>query len=446
MIRSRHRDSGWWDGKTSGVGCDGMQREAEFVNRIEAAVDARRAELIELIRELVRVPSLTGEEGAVQAVVAAKMRALGLETDVWEPEAAALAPYAEHVGEFTSLAGRPNVVGTLRGTGGGRSLILNAHVDTVETGEASRWSHPPFGGDVVDGRLYGRGACDMKAGLATHLMALAALADVGLRPRGDVIVESVISEEDGGAGTLAAILRGYRADGAIITEPTNLAVIPAQGGSLVFRLHVPGRSAHACVRDEGVSAIEKFAVLHRALVKFEAERNATIDHPLYAHIANKIPINIGVIRGGSWPSSVPEWVIGEGRAGLVPGEDLEGFKEEFVAVVDRAADGDEWLRTERPRVEWFSGQFAPAEVASDSPLVVSVAEAHRAVTGVEAKLDAATYGADMRHFLLFGETPCVMYGAGDVRLAHYTDESVPLEDVVTATKTIAVMVAGWCGV
>jgi acetylornithine deacetylase len=272
------------------------------------------------------------------------------------------------------------------------------------------------------------------------------LKDAGLRPRGDVIVESVISEEDGGAGTLAAILRGYRADGAIITEPTNLAVIPAQGGSLVFRLHVPGCSAHACVRDEGVSAIEKFAMLHRALLAFEAERNARIDHPLYAHIANKIPINVGVIRGGSWPSSVPEWLIAEGRAGLVPGEDLEAFKEAFVSVIDRAAGGDAWLRTERPKVEWFSGQFAPAEVASDAPLVLAVAEAHRAVTGAEAKLDAATYGADMRHFLLFGETPCVMYGAGDVRLAHFTDESVPLEDVVTATKTIAVMVAGWCGV
>jgi acetylornithine deacetylase len=423
-----------------------MRVDAEVVDRIEAAVEGRRAELIELIRELVRVPSVTGDEGAVQAVVAEKMRALGLETDVWEPDVAALAPYTEHVGEFASLAGRPNVVGTLRGTGGGRSLILNAHVDTVETGEVSRWSHPPFDAEIVDGRLYGRGACDMKAGLATHLIALAALKDAGLRPRGDVIVESVISEEDGGAGTLAAILRGYRADGAIITEPTNLAVIPAQGGSLVFRLHVPGRSAHACVRDEGVSAIEKFAVLHRALLAFEAERNARIDHPLYAHIANKVPINVGVVRGGSWPSSVPEWLIAEGRAGLVPGEDLEAFKEAFVAVIDRAADGDDWLRMERPRVEWFSGQFAPAEVASDAPLVLAVAEAHRAVTGAEAKLDAATYGADMRHFLLFGGTPCVMYGAGDVRLAHFTDESVPIEDVVTATKTIAVMVAGWCGV
>jgi acetylornithine deacetylase len=423
-----------------------MAAQTDVETRITEAVEARRNELFELTRELVRIPSVTGEEGPIQGVVAERMRALGLDVDVWEPDAADLAPYAEHVGEFASLAGRPNVVGTLRGSGGGKSLILNAHIDTVEAGDPRRWSHAPFGGEVVDGRLYGRGACDMKAGLATHLHALAALADAGVRPLGDVIVESVISEEDGGAGTLAAILRGYRADGAIITEPTNLAVIPAQGGSLVFRLHVPGRSAHACVRDEGVSAIEKFALLHRALLAFEAARNAAIDHPLYAGIANKVPINIGVVRGGAWPSSVPESLIAEGRAGLVPGEDLEAFRREFVATIERAADEDDWLRGERPQVEWFSGQFAPAEIAHDSPLVRTIAQAHGTVTGEEARLDAATYGADMRHFLIFGGTPCVMYGAGDVRLAHFTDESVPLEDMVTAAKTVAVTIANWCGV
>jgi acetylornithine deacetylase len=420
--------------------------EPEALARIVAAVDRRREELTALIRDLVQIPSQTGSEAAVQEVVAGRMRALGLETDVWEPDPAQLAPYAAHVGDFASFAGRPNVVGTQRGAGGGRSLILNAHIDTVEPGDPARWTHPPFAAEVAGGRLYGRGACDMKAGLATHLTALAALQDAGLRPRGDVIVESVISEEDGGAGTLATILRGYHADGAIITEPTNLTVVPAQGGSLVFRLHVPGRSAHACVRDEGVSAIEKFAVLHRALLAFEAERNEAIDHPLYADIANKVPINIGIVRGGSWPSSVPEWLIAEGRAGLVPGEDVATFAAEFVATVDRAATGDDWLRDHQPRVEWFSGQFAPAEIAGDSPLVEAISRAHRAVTGTNPERTGVTYGADMRHFLLFGNMPCLMYGAGDVRLAHFTDESIALDDVMTATKTIAAAIAAWCGI
>src|SRR5688500_2491602 len=199
------------------------------------AVAARRDDLVARSKASVRVPSVTGEEAAVQTVVAARMRAQGLETDVWEPDPVELAPYADHVGAFASFVSRPNVVGTLRGRGGGKSLILNAHIDTVEPGDPATWTHPPFAAEVADGQTFGRGACDMKAGLATHLIALQALRDAGLHLRGDVTVESVISEEDGGAGALAAILRGYTADGAIITEPTRLAVVPAQGGSLVFR-------------------------------------------------------------------------------------------------------------------------------------------------------------------------------------------------------------------
>ena len=419
---------------------------AERVRRLTAAVDARREDLVSFLQDLVRVPSVTGEEGAVQEIVAARFRGAGLEVDVWEPDPAVLAPYAEHVGGVESFVGRPNVVGTLRGRGGGRSLVLNAHIDTVEPGDPALWTHAAFAAEVADGRLFGRGACDMKAGLASHVFALEAVRVAGFAPRGDIIVQSTISEEDGGAGALAAVLRGYTADGAIITEPTNLAVVVAQGGSLVFRLRVPGKSAHACVRDEGVSAVEKFAYLHRALLGFEARRNREIDHPLYAPIANKIPINVGVVRAGAWPSSVPEWLVAEGRAGLVPGEDMGEFREVFAAEVRRAAEDDDFLRGNPPTVEWFSGQFVPAEIPADGPLARLLLAAHAAVTGQEPPVEAATYGADMRHFLLFGSTPCLMYGAGDVRLAHHADESIPLDDVVTATKTIAVAIADWCGV
>jgi acetylornithine deacetylase len=421
-------------------------KDKRLTNRIAAAVEARRDDLVALIRELVRVPSVTGEEGAVQAVVADRMRDLGLATDVWEPDLVALAPYADHVGAGARFGGRPNVVGTLRGLGNGRSLILNAHIDTVEPGDPATWTHPPFAAVVAGGWIYGRGACDMKAGLATHLIALHALRDAGLAPAGDVFVESVISEEDGGAGALAAILRGYRADGAIITEPTGLALVPAQGGSLVFRLHLAGKSAHACVRDEGVSAIEKFSYLHRALLDYEARRNARIVHPLYAPIANKVPLNVGTVRAGSWPSSVPEWLVAEGRTGLVPGENLAAVRAEFEAEVAQAAAADPWLREHPPRVEWFSGQFAPAEVPVDGPLATTVRAAHAAVAGAEPAIEAVTYGADMRLFLLVGETPCVMYGAGDVRLAHHADERVAIDEVVLATQAIALAVADWCGV
>lgn len=412
---------------------------------IRDAAETLRPSMVAALKELVQIPSQTGEEGLVQEAVARLMRDHGLDVDVWEPDAATLAPHAESVTLGSGFAGRPNVVGVYRGSGGGRSLILNGHIDTVEIGDRGAWRRDPLGGDVVDGRLYGRGACDMKGGVIANLFALRVLREVGIEPAGDVIVQSTISEEDGGAGALAAVLRGYVADAALISEPTNLAIVVAQGGSLMFRLVVPGLSAHACVRDEGVSAIEKFAYLHRGLLEFEARHNGEIAHPLYDGMVNKAPINIGTVRGGAWPSSVPEWLEAEGRAGLVPGESLAGMKRALSDEVARLADADPWLREHRPRIEWRDGHFAPAEVAVESPLVHTLSAAWRRVRRAEPAIEAVTYGADMRHFVLVGGMPCVMFGAGDVRLAHAPDEAIFLDDLVAAAAITATFTADWCG-
>jgi acetylornithine deacetylase len=268
----------------------------------------------------------------------------------------------------------------------------------------------------------------------------------GLAPAGKVIVESTISEEDGGAGALAAVLRGYIADAVLVSEPTNLAIVTAHSGSLMFSLQVQGLSAHACVRDEGVSAIEKFAYLHRGLLEFEARRNAEIDHPLYSGMRNKAPVNIGVIEGGSWASSVPESVAAEGRAGLVPGEDLATFRSQFAAELAALADADPWLRDHQPDVRWLGGQFAPADIDVDAPLVRSLSAAWCVTNSTPEQIEAVTYGADMRHFVNVGGMPCVMFGAGDVRLAHAPDESIPLDDLFTAITCTAMFIADWCGV
>ena len=412
---------------------------------IRDAAETLRPSMVAALKELVQIPSQTGDEGAVQEAVARMMRGQGLDLDVWEPDAATLAPHAESVTLGSGFAGRPNVVGVYRGSGGGQSLILNGHIDTVEIGDRGAWRRDPLGGDVVDGRLYGRGACDMKGGVIANLFALRVLREVGIEPADDVIVQSTISEEDGGAGALAAVLRGYVADAALISEPTNLAIVVAQGGSLMFRLVVPGLSAHACVRDEGVSAIEKFAYLHRGLLEFEARHNGEIAHPLYDGMVNKAPINIGTVRGGAWPSSVPEWLEAEGRAGLVPGESLAGMKRALSDEVARLADADPWLREHRPRIEWRDGHFAPAEVAVESPLVHTLSAAWRRVRRAEPAIEAVTYGADMRHFVLVGGMPCVMFGAGDVRLAHAPDEAIFLDDLVAAVAITATFMADWCG-
>ena len=298
------------------------------------------------------------------------MDELGLDVDRWEPDPEELRPFEEHVGRFASLHGRPNVVGTWTGTGTGKSLILNGHIDTVDAGVESGWTYPPFEGIVADGAVHGRGSLDMKGGIVTYLTAVAALQDLGFEPGGTVLLESVISEEDGGAGTVAAILRGYRADAAIITEPTDLCIYVTTGGSVMFRLTIRGKTAHAAARDEGVSSIEKFLPLWHGLQEFEQDRNATLKHPLYAHIANKVPVNIGRIEAGTWASTVPEVLVAECRVGLVPGEELQAFKQEVIDLIHRISAADPWLREHPPEIEWFSGQFAPSEIAVDHPLVL----------------------------------------------------------------------------
>jgi len=423
-----------------------MGKTPDIQQAVGAAVRRLGPEIVSALQELVRIPSQTGTEGPAQEAVARLMRAHGLDVDIWEPDPFTLTDHAESVTLAGGFAGRPNVVGVRRSHGHGRSLILNGHIDTVEIGDPAAWWHAPLGGELIDGRVYGRGACDMKGGVVANLFALWALELAGLALAGDVIVESTISEEDGGAGALAAVLRGYVADGAIISEPTNLAVVTAQGGALMFRLQVPGLSAHACVRDEGVSALEKFAYLHHGLLAFEERRNAEITHPLYEGMRIKAPINIGVLRSGSWASSVPEWLVAEGRAGLVPGEDLQWFKTELATEISVLADADPWLRDHRPQVTWLNGQFAPAGVEVDSALVESLCEAWQATSSSPARIEAVTYGADMRHFVITGGVPCVMFGAGDVRLAHAPDESIPVEDLLTAITTTAVFIANWCGV
>ena len=418
----------------------------KLVGDIRGAVQDRREDAVGMLQELVRTPSVTGGEGAVGKVVERIFSERNLEVDVWEATPGEMEPYRDHVGEQDSYEDRPNVVGVRRGAGNGRSILLNAHVDTVAPGDPVAWREDPLSGAVEGDLLYGRGSCDMKGGLVTLLVALDAFSDLGLRLRGDVTVAATVGEENGGLGALSTVLRGYRADAALITEPTRLALVTAQGGSLVFRLKVPGRSAHAAARDEGVSALEKFVPIFEDLLALESERDAALSHPLYDEIKNKVPINIGVVRAGNWASTVPESLVAEGRVGLIPGEEVAAFKNLVSERISTVARRDPWLREHPPELEWFGGQFAPAEVTRDAPICEALSEAHERVTGEKPPVEGVPYGADMRLYIDFGGMPCIMYGAGDVNVAHAPNEHISITDLLTATTTIACLLANWCGV
>ncbi|GAG50554.1 unnamed protein product, partial [marine sediment metagenome] len=214
---------------------------------------------------------------------------------------------------------------------------LNGHVDVVPAGDEDLWNYPPWQGTVVQGKVYGRGAADMKGGLCCALFAAKAVQDAGVLLKGRLILESVIGEEDGGVGTLAAVLRGYSADGAIVAEPTELAVAPAQAGAFNFRVTIPGKAAHGCVREEGVSPIEKFIPIHEALMTLECERNEGHQDPLYARYKLPNALCIGTVRAGTWASSVAESLVFEGRYGIAVDEDQEAARRALEEVVAEAA-------------------------------------------------------------------------------------------------------------
>jgi acetylornithine deacetylase len=402
--------------------------------------------LVALLGELIAIPSLDGEpaEAAVQEHVAGWMRANGLRVDTWELDFAMLRQHPAFSWEVERARGL-GVVGVIGGDRGGRSLILNGHTDVVPAGDLANWHYPPWQGTVAHGRVYGRGSVDMKGGLCCALVAAKALRDAGVRLNGRLVIESVIGEEDGGVGTLAAVLRGYRADGAVIMEPTELRIAPAQAGAINFRLTIPGLSAHGCVREEGVSAIEKFFPVYAALMELERERNARAADPLYARYALPYALCIGKVGAGTWASSVAESLVAEGRYGLAVGEDIPAAQRRFEATIAQAAAADAWLREHPPVVEWWGGRFEPASTPADHPLVAAVSGAFGAATGGAAILEGMTYGADMRLLVNVGQTPTVMFGPGDVRVSHRPDEFVPIADLEAVTRTLALTALRFCG-
>lgn len=414
--------------------------------QISESVEALRPELIAFIQTLVQTPSLPEQEQAVQAVIAEKLRALNLHVEVVPSVFDELRHHPAFNDDGFSAHQRVNVVG--RWGSGAAGLILNGHVDVVSPGDEALWSVPPWSGLMRDGKIYGRGACDMKSGVATGIFAIAALQRLGFVPARSVLMQTVIGEESGGVGTLTTIVKGYTAEACIVLEPTRLELSPVQSGALTFRLIVPGKAAHAALRQRGVSAIEKFAVLLNAISHLEAERHAQFAaNPiaqLYPDARYIAPISLGNVKGGEWHSTVAEKVVAEGRLGVFPGESTEAARQALVEAVAKAAAADEWLSQHPPQVEWFEGQFESGATDPHHPLIQTLAAAHETMLGHQPRVTGVPYGADLRLFTNHAHIPTVLYGAGDVSLAHAVDEYIEIEDVVQATKVVALLVAQWC--
>ncbi len=419
---------------------------ATWRQRVLDYLDEHAEDLVASLSDLVRMPSVSGsdEENSIQAHLARKLERLGLDVDHWEIPLADTLAADDFPGVEVDRREAWGLVGVSAGRGDGPSLMLNAHVDVVPPGDLRSWDHAdPFNGRVSRDAVHGRGACDMKGGLVAAVWAVQALAELKVPLRGDLVLASVQGEEDGGLGTYATLVRGWRADACVIPEATSLDLVPASGGSLTFRLRVPGLSSHASRRTMGVSAIEKFWPVFQALRRLEATRNAVTD-PLMSRWAIAYPIEIGRLHSGDWASSVPGSLVAEGRYGVALDERPDDARAELVDALREACAEDPWLRDHPVEVEWWGGQFGPGRTDIDAEIVSTVRRAHGLASGSRQQTWGAPYGSDLRLMTEIGRIPTVHYGPGDAGLAHGPREMVPIAEVLTTARTLAIVAMNHC--
>ena len=411
--------------------------------RVVEAIDERA--LVAAVVDLIRVPSVTGTdaESDLQHRQAADLTRLGFDVDTWRLDLAELAAHPDYPGTEADRTEGYGVVGRI-GPDGIPALILQGHVDVVPTGDLDKWRDGnPWSGAISGGAIHGRGACDMKAGTAANLAVAQALVVSGVTLERAFAVHTVVSEEDGGLGAFATMVRGHRGEAAVITEPTSGKVVVANAGALTFELRVPGRAAHGSTRLAGVSAIEAFLPVYAALAALEAERNSHAD-PLFGGNPLPYPISIGTVRCGDWASSVPDLLVATGRLGVRLDESPEQARAALEHAIADACRRDAWLRDHSVEISWPGGQFAPGRLDPAHDLVADVLAAINATEDRAAALGAAPYGSDLRLYAGVGGIPTLHYGPGDVAFAHAPREQVDIAELLRTTRTLAVLAARRC--
>lgn len=426
--------------------------DQQLTTRIMNAVDAVFDDEVAFLSELTAHPSTRGNEQGAQDFMADELARRGMAVDRWQIDVNDIRDmpgFSPVIGAYDDAV---NVVGTQRADmQKGRSLILNGHIDVVPEGPLEMWDTAPFEPRIDDGWMYGRGAGDMKAGLASNLFALDALAHAGLTPTADIFFQSVVEEECTGNGALACLQRGYRADAALIPEPFNEGLVTAQVGVLWFQVHLRGLPTHVAYAGSGANAIDAAIPLIAALHALEDRWNADDrKHPDYAHMHHPLNLNVGRIEGGDWASSVPAWCVFDVRMGLYPGQDIQALRDEIEATLAEAAQQNAFLRNNSPEVVYhgFAAEgYALSEdkSATATQAIGALEGAHSHVTGTALEKAAITATTDARFFGLYADTPALVYGPR-AEAIHGFNERVDLESVRRVTQTTALFIADWCGV
>ncbi len=416
----------------------------EQSRRILEAVDAAFDAQLAFTQELVKHPSLRTREGSAQDLLHSAMAARGLDMDRWQLDPEELATHPGFGPVTVSYADVTNVVGTyLPATEAGRSLILNGHVDVVPEGPEEHWSRSPWDAPIIDGWMYGRGAGDMKAGLAANLFAFDAVRAAGLEPAGRIHFQSVVEEECTGNGSLSALMRGYRADAVIIPEPEEDMLVRANVGVIWFKVRVTGSPTHPREMGTGFNAIDAAYTAMTALREVEEKWNADRgQHRFFEDLEHPINFNFGQIAGGDWPSSVPAWCEFDVRAAIYPGIPAEQAWTELQECLAQLGTGPTPIHAVATQTGFFSEGYVLEPGSEAESLLEST---HRQVFGTKLGSFTTPGYLDGRVFTLYADTPTLVYGPVSEAI-HGFDERVSVESVRRITKSIALFIANWCGV
>ncbi len=424
-----------------------MNRIASTEARVLAAIEQLLPSARELLQALVRVPSPVGDEAAAQSLVRDRMEAIGLDIDSFDVDPVELSTLAAFNATPRKYAGRPCVVGTRRGAGGGRSLLLNAHIDTVPVDMPETWMHPPYGGEIHGDMIYGRGACDDKAGIVECLLVAEALRAAGVKLRGDFSIASVIEDESSGNGSLASVERGHTADGVIIVDGTwPERFIVSHMGHVSFRIHLKGVAGHAT--SPGPNPVMAIGHVVAALDRLVKEKNA--EHgKAWGPREAPLFVNIGAVAGGVWPGSVPASCVIEGQFGFPPPMTCDWARRELQQVLAALSSSADWPLNEPARVE-FAGLETPPVVGD--PMNDIAQALTRTVLRRQGKtlVESVIAGhCDLRHYRSARrgatEAAC-LYGPGGGKNVHGNDESFDLTHLGLVAGNLACVALEWCGV
>ena len=411
---------------------------------VAAAVAAEAGWMADVLCRLIEAPTTLGNEEPGQEVMREAMRELGLEPVEMPLDEGMLRSHPSASPFSWDVSGKANVVADWApGGSGGRSLVLNGHIDVVDVASERLWRTAPFEA-VRDGDwVYGRGGGDMKSGLAVILAAVRALQGLGLAPRAPVQLQSVVEEECTGHGSLQAAVSGLQADACVVTEPFPAAISITQVGVLWFHVDIAGLPAHAGDAQEGANAIEASFPIVAALRRLEEELNESAPPP-YDVLDHPINLNVGMVRGGDWPSTVAAECTLSCRLALFPGQSVAWLQAKVEAAVASAAAEHPFLATHPPRVRYDGFACEGTEIPADHPLVTTFADSYRRLEGMPPSLVPTTATTDARLFIQKG-IPTICSGAWAENV-HGVDERVNIPSMVTSAKVLALFVCDWCGV